>query len=663
MKHFRNQHGPNETFVSLAEFVDFRKGEDLDASLGAEVRRVTTESLCFLVSRKGTILRLCLMFLMIQLMAARCKADSSVPNFHYFDSNDVKVVAKSIEQYGIYDSDRQRFDVGTVRPAYSFNGTVDQGVTSNPYSFGKLVFKDKVGGTHEYTADVYLFPGKGDLDYFNKPLIVSDGLDPYNERGAWQIYSEDRYKRLLSMEKPFYPRSMGYDIYFVNFNQGGGDILINASLFLELVEWMHTRTNANMIIGGPSMSGIVSRLALLFALPNNHTCKSGQNCGYLTPNVSGYLSIDSPHQGASLDPKFQCAVREVWGYLKHGCEKALGFCKDAMCGAVNQAKSSYFNLRTPATYQMLYSHSYANDDYQREGCYANATGHDDFYAFMDRLAVGGYSPYVPKVAIAYSNFYAPYDDEQAKKAALDENVTYGHIDLKFQDTVCSDWDNDLPYNAGGSPLSSEPLNPPGFHELAPGSVSGRFYYSPYDREAVASYDDNNKKTMEMRNYVVAGETYKGTHIPIYSALDLDLPPNLDWRNLPITDRNELVKYSPFEAIYWMTDQYNGYAPNQTTADDKRYEHIIYDDQLMTALAEGLRFLETSPCVLPKQGDWEIIRSCALPADHRAPRNITIKEGATMTIPNGRSLDFDFANYRLRIMPGGKLIIQPGGRIY
>jgi hypothetical protein len=644
-----------------------------NTSYEPEIFHRRQDLLDLMISRRGIILRVCLMILSLLLMAARCKPDDSVPILHYFDSNDVEVVAKSIEKYGTYDSDKQRFHANKVRPAFPFDGTEDYEVTSNPYSFGKLIYRDKVQSIQiaasgpmfvEYTANVYLFPGKGDFDYFNKPLIVGDALDPYNERGPWEIYSNRAYKNLLSMDQPFYPRNLGYDIFFVNFNQGAGDILINASLLLELIEWMHTKTSADIIVGGPSMSGIVSRVALLFALPDNHTCESGADCAYLAPNVSGYLSIDSPHQGASLDPKFQCSVRDVWAHLKDGCETAYFFCKDAMCDGVNKAKTGYFQLRTPATYQMLYSHSYSKDNpYQREVCRADATGHNDFYTFIDSLADEGYNPYVPKVAIAYSNFYAPYDDEQAKKAELDENVTYGHIDMKFEDTACEHWNHDPAYNAGGSPLSGEPLNTPGFHELAPGSVGGRFYYSPFEREAVAFYDDENEKTMEMVNYVVAGEIYKGTHIPIYSALDLDLPVDFNWRNLPITDRNELAKYSPFEAIYWMTETYNGYHADQTTNDDKRYEHIIFDDQLMTALAEGLIYLEAAPCVLPNQGDWEIINSCSVLSNHRVPGNIIVKEGVTMTIPEGRTLDMDFVNHLLQIMPGGKVIIKSGGKIY
>jgi hypothetical protein len=108
--------------------------------------------------------------------------------------------------------------------------------------------------------------------------VVGDAFDPFNKRDAFQIYgspksdgtyAQPEYQRLLSTTGNS-PRAKGYDIIFVDFSQGGGDILINASLLLKLTEWLHSATNANIMVGGPSMSGIVSRLALLYSKPGNN---------------------------------------------------------------------------------------------------------------------------------------------------------------------------------------------------------------------------------------------------------------------------------------------------------------------------------------------------------------------------------------------------------
>ena len=47
----------------------------------------------------------------------------------------------------------------------------------------------------------------------------------------------------------------------------------------------------------------------------------------------------------------------------------------------------------------------------------------------------------------------------------------------------------------------------------------------------------------------------------------------------------------------------------------------------------------------------------------APRNVTITNNATVTIPGGKWLNVDFTTYYLRILPGSKVIVQPNGRLY
>ena len=86
------------------------------------------------------------------------------------------------------------------------------------------------------------------------------------------------------------------------------------------------------------------------------------------------------------------------------------------------------NWKTPATYQMLYAHGYPDDSDPLNAVIVtpNTDGHDSFYGYLERI--GDYNPYVPKVAIAYSNFYAPHDDMQATTT---EQVYAGDIDLPF----------------------------------------------------------------------------------------------------------------------------------------------------------------------------------------------------------------------------------------
>ena len=66
---------------------------------------------------------------------------------------------------------------------------------------------------------------------------------------------------------------------------------------------------------------------------------------------------------------------------------------------------------------------------------------------------------------------------------------------------------------------------------------------------------------------------------------------------------------------------------------------------------------------PAAANWTINVSCEIGSNTIAPRNVTITNNATVTIFGGRWLNVDFTNYYLRILPGSKLLIRPGARLY
>jgi beta-lactamase class A len=74
--------------------------------------------------------------------------------------------------------------------------------------------------------------------------------------------------------------------------------------------------------------------------------------------------------------------------------------------------------------------------------------------------------------------------------------------------------------------------------------------------------------------------------------------------------------------------------------------------------------ELAPCgPPPAAANWTINVSCEIGANTIAPRNVTITNNATVTIFGGRWLNVDFTTYYLRILPGSKLLIRPGARLY
>ncbi len=70
----------------------------------------------------------------------------------------------------------------------------------------------------------------------------------------------------------------------------------------------------------------------------------------------------------------------------------------------------------------------------------------------------------------------------------------------------------------------------------------------------------------------------------------------------------------------------------------------------------------APCGQPPAAaNWTINASCDLSADTIVPRNVTITNNATVSVPAGRWLNVDFTTYYLRILPGSKVLSgQAGG---
>ncbi|MGH9909518.1 MAG: Ig-like domain-containing protein, partial [Nitrososphaerales archaeon] len=79
--------------------------------------------------------------------------------------------------------------------------------------------------------------------------------------------------------------------------------------------------------------------------------------------------------------------------------------------------------------------------------------------------------------------------------------------------------------------------------------------------------------------------------------------------------------------------------------------ITYDD------------LDTGGCQLPSSGDWTVISSCILQNDFNAPANVTVQNGAVLTIPSGVSLNIDLAQYHLLVKSGSGVLIKAGGKIF
>lgn len=420
----------------------------------------------------------------------------------------------------------------------------------------------------EYFGLVSLFPGFTDGNHFNKPIVVGDAYDPQNKRSTRQLCGNVEFRNLLNSAANgnfLSPRYSGYDIFFIDFVQGAGNLHINAGLELKFIEWLQLQTSSEIIVGGPSMSGIIARLALLYSKPENNV----QHQDYAR-KVKGYISIDSPHQGAEISANLQSHVF----FLK----------QDWLISNVSdEPQANWDMISTPGTHQMLYEHYYNGQNGIAE------KSHDDFYQFLK--SIGNYRNNFPSIGIAYSNFHDPSN-------GFTKSSYYDPASLYYGGNIHVSMDIDRKILAGK-------------HEFEPGSVTDATYFSPF----------KNSRTDKMfsSSYIGYGPMFMGTHllawslandiggavfaptfIPIKSALDISVSaPDFLGQN---PSDSYVQRFTPFTKTYFMHNSTNGYCNSSwtcsqmdqaspSTPNNMLYQHIIFDGQLMTAVNSGLAEIE------------------------------------------------------------------------
>jgi pimeloyl-ACP methyl ester carboxylesterase len=123
---------------------------------------------------------------------------------------------------------------------------------------------------------------------FDKPIIIAEGFDA-GQNVNIDVLVAKYYPYLYAF------RNNGYDLVFVNYNDGRDYIQNNAQVLKRVIREVNSRKTGNnkLTVIGESMSGLVARWAL----------KEMENQGE-THNVSHFISFDAPHKGANVPPGF-----------------------------------------------------------------------------------------------------------------------------------------------------------------------------------------------------------------------------------------------------------------------------------------------------------------------------------------------------------------------
>ena len=140
---------------------------------------------------------------------------------------------------------------------------------------------------------------QGGTNSLDEPLILVEGFDPDKDNYAGENFPERYYAGALEFLTE--ARALGVDILVFNFEDGGADLLRNAQYVQAAIRYINTKQTGSIQtrVAGMSMGGVIARYAL---------AQAGESQNAL--NVSHFVSLDAPQQGAVIDNALQDYVFE-----------------------------------------------------------------------------------------------------------------------------------------------------------------------------------------------------------------------------------------------------------------------------------------------------------------------------------------------------------------
>lgn len=198
------------------------------------------------------------------------------------------------------------------------------------------------------------------------PVLMVEGFDPISEKFpelyynlTWDLINTDLYPN-------------GYEVFILNFNDGGRDLRLNADVLLKAIEKVHEICpNYKIALAGLSMGGPIGRYAL---------AKKEDQGG--THDVGLFMSYDSPQHWAHVSPDLQ-----DWIKMQNPNEGVIG---------ILQA-----NLQSVGAKQMLGYNTYDPSHTFRE----------QFYNELNALNGDGYPHQSYNVSVSNGNFNATWGYE------------------------------------------------------------------------------------------------------------------------------------------------------------------------------------------------------------------------------------------------------------
>jgi hypothetical protein len=205
------------------------------------------------------------------------------------------------------------------------------------------------------------------------PVLLVEGFDPTNDKFpelyynlTWDLVNTD-----------LYPNE--YEVFILNFHDGGRDLRLNADVLFKALEKIHVICpNYKIAVAGLSMGGPITRYSL---------AKKESQGG--THNVGLFLSYDSPQDGAHVNPGMQDWIKD-----QNANQEAIRIMQD--------------NLKSVAAKQMLRYNTYEPEHESRLA----------FYNEMNELNGDGYPHQSYNASVSNGNFNATWGYESVGRHLL-----------------------------------------------------------------------------------------------------------------------------------------------------------------------------------------------------------------------------------------------------
>ncbi|MCC7332214.1 MAG: PKD domain-containing protein, partial [Flavobacteriales bacterium] len=201
------------------------------------------------------------------------------------------------------------------------------------------------------------------------------------------------------------------DIFIYNYADGGADMEVNANYFKNSLLYINdivSQTSAPKIVFGYSMGGVVSRRAL----------KMGETQNL---NVSHFISLDAPQQGANINEdlqdyllELQClsdeSSFELYKFLQGGEHKLIEFIGDYV-----------YDLDTDAAKQLLINNAATT----------NNNMHINFYNQLHSGSNNGYPQNIENIGVSFGSMVQcnPYSNQQILSIDIGGTICVGDITL------------------------------------------------------------------------------------------------------------------------------------------------------------------------------------------------------------------------------------------